>query len=485
MTTAEVMKECIMNNRELKRIAILGLGLIGGSIARRLVVQKSKSNNIEVHVWNHNSRPYKEAQECSMITYKSIDDIDFTKIDIVIICTPIEVIDEILFKLSQNDQIVNNLDLIICDIASVKAPIAQLAYKYGFDHQFVGLHPMFGTEKTGFENSSSELGNNANWVVCPLSKNPQNDIARHKASLVAKFIREHLHGKTIFANEDEHDKAVALSSHIPHVLAYELAALISQDDMKLAKTLSASSFRDYSRVARGNTQLFKDMLELNNTNIAPILFEVSKNLHSLAVSLESDLLYRKKKDIHHFIAKSDSFRSSDDEKSIPVHKHTGDGWVECRCGRTHWGKAGAAGLMLMRFDSNGKVSEIVLQHRALWSAEGGTWGTPGGAIDLGETPTEGALREAKEEANINKDQIVVLDSITRDHKDWSFTTVLAMEKHNETVIPQLVDQESLDVKWVKVDEIPNIELLSAFKREFSELITCAQTAYQNHNLLKM
>ena len=77
----------------------------------------------------------------------------------------------------------------------------------------------------------------------------------------------------------------------------------------------------------------------------------------------------------------------------------GDGWIQCACGYKHWGKHGAAGIMLIR---NG---EVFLQHRAPWVHNGDTWGIPGGARDSHETIIEGAIREAVEETGIKPEDL--------------------------------------------------------------------------------
>ncbi|RSX55510.1 septum formation inhibitor Maf [Bifidobacterium dolichotidis] len=156
------------------------------------------------------------------------------------------------------------------------------------------------------------------------------------------------------------------------------------------------------------------------------------------------------------------------EKSAVEFVHQpGDGWVDCNCGRRHWGTNGAAGVLLARTDEQGNVTDVVLQHRSLWSAEGGTWGIPGGAIADGETPIEGALREAMEEADIHADDIEVLGTYKEDHGNWGYTTVFAFEKPNHHVAPHANDDESTEVNWVPIDDVPNRRLLTALKADWS------------------
>ena len=111
--------------------------------------------------------------------------------------------------------------------------------------------------------------------------------------------------------------------------------------------------------------------------------------------------------------------------------------MDCACGRKHWGTNGASGILLARRDPvSGKVTHVVMQHRAAWSAEGGTWGIPGGATADGESPIEGALRESYEEANITPEDIEVVGSYREDHGPWAYTTVFAFEKPGHTVEPK-------------------------------------------------
>lgn len=145
---------------------------------------------------------------------------------------------------------------------------------------------------------------------------------------------------------------------------------------------------------------------------------------------------------------------------VTHHRTEGDGWVECACGRRHWGRFGAAGLLLVRRDAAGAPVAVVLQHRAPWSDQGGTWGVPGGALAPDEPATVGALRESAEEAGIDPAHVRVLGTSTLEHPDWSYTTVLADEV--EPVEPQATDAESVEVRWVPVAEVAGLPLLPAF-----------------------
>lgn len=140
--------------------------------------------------------------------------------------------------------------------------------------------------------------------------------------------------------------------------------------------------------------------------------------------------------------------------------HPADAWLECACGRRHWGRHGAAGLLLHRVGPSGP--QVLLQHRALWSHEGGTWGIPGGALRPGEDPVAGALREAVEEAAVDPDGLTVHGTWVLDHGSWRYTTVLARTTGPQH--PRAADDESLAVEWVDlagVTERPLIPALAA------------------------
>jgi 8-oxo-dGTP diphosphatase len=134
--------------------------------------------------------------------------------------------------------------------------------------------------------------------------------------------------------------------------------------------------------------------------------------------------------------------------------------VECGCGLRHWGLFGAAGLLLVRRSEGHRATAVVLQHRVEWSHHGGTWGIPGGARMPDEDEVAAALREAAEEAGIDPVSVRVRGEHVLRHPDWSYTTVLADEV--SPVHLAITDAESLEVRWVPIDDVETLPLLPAF-----------------------
>ena len=132
----------------------------------------------------------------------------------------------------------------------------------------------------------------------------------------------------------------------------------------------------------------------------------------------------------------------------------GDGWVRCAQGHRHWGRFGAAGLFI--------VGErgAVLQHRAPWTHEGGTWGMPGGARDSHEDAVATALREAHEEADLDPAAVAPLGWWLDDHGGWSYTTVVAQARR--PFEPHAKNAESTEVRWWADDDVDTLPLHHGF-----------------------
>ncbi|HEY0240307.1 MAG TPA: NUDIX hydrolase [Friedmanniella sp.] len=146
--------------------------------------------------------------------------------------------------------------------------------------------------------------------------------------------------------------------------------------------------------------------------------------------------------------------------------HDGNGWVVDGAGQRHWGRFGAAGLLVV--DRRGPGGPVVLlQHRAAWTADGGTWGIPGGARDSHEDAVAGALREAFEETGLPPEAVRIGgEPLVDDRGGWSYTTVLAELVADVTLV---VESESEALGWVDVDDVDQRLLHPGFARAWPTL----------------
>jgi len=152
-----------------------------------------------------------------------------------------------------------------------------------------------------------------------------------------------------------------------------------------------------------------------------------------------------------------------------VALHDGNGWVRCRCGHRHWGVHGAAGLVLVRPGQDaGDEAELLLQLRAGWTHQGGTWGVPGGARDSHEDVVAAALREAHEEVGVDPDRVTVAGvSAGTDHGDWRYEYVIAWTDRRLAV--GAVNDESDEVRWVGLNEVAALPLHPALAATWGSL----------------
>lgn len=141
----------------------------------------------------------------------------------------------------------------------------------------------------------------------------------------------------------------------------------------------------------------------------------------------------------------------------------GERFVRCACGQRHWGSYGAAGLLVTDPERG-----VLLQRRAWWTHQGGTWAVPGGALRNGEAPLDAARREAAEEAAIPADLLVPTASSTVDHGNWRYTTVLATTR--TTVRAEVSDVESAELRWVPPAEVAALRLHPGFGEAWPALV---------------
>lgn len=140
-------------------------------------------------------------------------------------------------------------------------------------------------------------------------------------------------------------------------------------------------------------------------------------------------------------------------------------------GARFWGRYGAAGLLLRAPRPDG-MSAVLLQHRAAWSHQGGTWGLPGGARDSHETAEQAAVREAQEETGLATELLVVRTAVVTAEVSgaagtaWSYTTVIADAPEPLDTVPNL---ESVELRWVAEAEVVTLPLHPGFAASWDRL----------------
>lgn len=160
----------------------------------------------------------------------------------------------------------------------------------------------------------------------------------------------------------------------------------------------------------------------------------------------------------------------------------GDGWVISDSGAHYWGRFGAAGLLLRAPRPDGSPA-VLLQHRAVWSHQGGTWGLPGGARDSHETPEETAVREAHEEAGLLAERVAVRATVVTAEiagiagTHWSYTTVVADAGELLHTVP---NRESAEMRWVAEDEVADLPLHPGFAASWERLRTATAMVPLGH-----
>jgi 8-oxo-dGTP diphosphatase len=132
----------------------------------------------------------------------------------------------------------------------------------------------------------------------------------------------------------------------------------------------------------------------------------------------------------------------------------GNGWVYCSYGHQHWGRYGAAGLLI----TDG--TRVLLQHRAAWTHEGDTWAVPGGARDSHEDPITAALREAAEETSLDPTAVTPFEEVVDDHGGWSYVTIVARTSPGLEVIA--INPESKAIRWWPIGGVTALNLHRGF-----------------------
>ena len=248
------------------RICIVGAGLIGGSVARRLAVLGA-----DVVVVDPDAATLEQAAAFGLATAAVVP----ADRDLVVLATPLDALPAVMAEVAAAAP-----RAVVVDLGSVKQAPAGAAAAAGLVGRYVGVHPMAGTERTGFEHSAADLLVGATWAVTH-DLDPDGAVAP-----VVAWVAETFAATVVVLDPAAHDRSVALVSHTPHAVAHALLGVAeASPDAALASWLAAGSFRDGTRVAGRNAARTANMLAENAAALGPVLDEVIAEL----VGLRADL----------------------------------------------------------------------------------------------------------------------------------------------------------------------------------------------------
>ncbi|RSX50681.1 prephenate dehydrogenase [Bifidobacterium callimiconis] len=259
---------------EARVIAVAGLGLIGGSLARRLAECGRR-----VIAWNHRPAPYEQARAAGIECVDDVTDLARAVPDVLVLCTPLKAMPDVLAKLAP----VLDSRTVLTDVGSVKGQVRDEVKAAGLNDLYVGAHPMAGNEFSGYAASDPSLYDDALWAVTF-----DECTSYDRLLVVIDMICEGVGDRIIAIDDDTHDQAAALISHMPHVVSTALANELAETPSRnIAQALAAGCWRDMTRVALTDPDRTRAMVEEDAANVAQLLHHMSDRLESMATLLES------------------------------------------------------------------------------------------------------------------------------------------------------------------------------------------------------
>lgn len=261
---------------DINKIGFIGLGLIGGSIAKTI---RRIHPQIKLYAASGHLSTVTQAHEAGVIENDSLLDFkEFADMDYIFLCTPVQ---QNLFYLEQLKEWISP-DTIITDAGSVKGDIHRVVTKLGLERQFIGGHPMAGSEKTGFAASTPYLLENAYYVITPTAQTKQAQIERYRS-----FISS-LGAIPLVLDYDKHDYATASISHLPHIMAYSLVNMVNEidDTQNTMKTIAAGGFRDMTRIAASSPVMWQEICLSNRGHLLHLIDLYTCQLQKIRSSID-------------------------------------------------------------------------------------------------------------------------------------------------------------------------------------------------------
>ena len=254
-------------------IAIVGLGLMGGSIALSL----KKLDFVESVVGSdHNPQHQKDALQLGLVD-KIIEFEETKKYDVIILSIPVNGVIKALEDLTDVSE-----DTTIIDLGSTKEIIVA-SVPQQIRKNFVAAHPMTGTENFGPHAAIENLYTDKVVVLCDLENSGE-----HQREVAKKIFRS-LKMKKHFMKAKEHDRHAAFISHMPHAISYSLAnTVMKQENKNNILALAAGGFRSMSRLAKSSPNMWGDIFKQNKSNIIEAIELFEKELTHLKQSIIDD-----------------------------------------------------------------------------------------------------------------------------------------------------------------------------------------------------
>ena len=266
---------------EFKEIAIIGLGLIGGSFALNL---KNGGFKGKITAVDLNPKAIERGKELGIIDDGDTDGNVIKTADLIVIATPVGAYKNVIKTVKE--KINRNGKTIVTDLGSVKGKLVYFCENELKDiAPFVGGHPIAGTEKSGVENSVNGLFKGAKFIITP-TKNTDT-----KAKEKIKQLWQKLGSEVIEMDPFYHDKIFASVSHLPHVVAYSIVDAIDILSEKFNTDLfqfTGGGFRDFTRIAMSDPVMWRDICIENKENILEAIKTFKNTLTQVEKLIEKE-----------------------------------------------------------------------------------------------------------------------------------------------------------------------------------------------------
>lgn len=246
---------------ETTKIGFIGLGLIGGSIAKA-IRQYYPDYEILAFDTNKDTLALAVQEDTIHIACTTIDE-HFSDCRYIFLCAPVSYN---ITYLKQLKPLIGP-NCILTDVGSVKTSIHKEVISLGMEENFIGGHPMAGSEKSGFSNAKALLIENAYYIITPSAKVSSERVEEYRG-----FI-ESLKALPIVLDYQEHDFVTGTISHLPHIIASTLVNFVEKTDTEeeLMKQLAAGGFKDITRIASSSPVMWQQICLTNKDNISQIL----------------------------------------------------------------------------------------------------------------------------------------------------------------------------------------------------------------------